>query len=77
MADKSWVERSSEAIERFMPKAGEGFNVVAVDAYEEPGDELYLVGNFESEAEAEEAAAAHTKRSGDKAYVYAPETLRR
>lgn len=77
MADKSWVEKSSEAIERLMPKTGEGFNVVAVDAYEEPGDELYLVGNFETEAEAKEAAEAHTKRSGDKAYVYAPPTVRK
>lgn len=76
MADKSWLEKSAEAIARFMPKAGEGFNVVAVDAYEEPGEGLYLVGNFDTEAEADEAAQAHTERSGDKAYVYAPESLR-
>lgn len=51
-----------------------GFNVVAVDTFEEPGDELYLVSNHATEAEANEACSAR-KRSHphEPCYVYGPD----
>jgi hypothetical protein len=67
----SWVKMAAEQIEKFTPKPGGGFNVVAVDAYEMPGEALYLVGNYKTEEEANKMARDHARKSGDKAYVYA------
>lgn len=64
-----WIEKAQKQIAKLTPKTG--FNVVAVDSYEKPGRALYLVDHFDDEKEAEKARAAHEKKSGDKAYVYA------
>lgn len=47
-----------------------GFNVVAVDDYEEAGDELYVVANYDDRESAEAHAKSHTEETGEKAYVY-------
>ena len=67
-----WLESARTSIVRFMPRAGEGFNVVAVDSFELPGEGLYLVGDSPSRAEATAAARAHEASSGDRAHVYGP-----
>ena len=63
-------EKRLAAIDRLTPR--EGFNVVAVDDYEEAGDDLYLVGQYKTKEDAESHAANHTKETGEKAYVYEP-----
>ena len=68
----NWLENARTSIARFTPNEGEGYNVVAVDGFELPGEGLYLVGTYATRAEAEVAAAAHHANSGDKAYVYGP-----
>jgi predicted RNA-binding protein YlxR (DUF448 family) len=69
--DKSWLELAQQEIKRLTP--ARGFNVVAVDAYEMPGEGLYLVKHCETEEEAKKVAVAHEKKSKDKTYVYSPE----
>lgn len=66
-----WLESARTSIVRFMAREGEGFNVVAVDSFELPGEGLYLVGNYPSRAEATAAARAY-EASGDRAHVYGP-----
>lgn len=58
---------------RFIPETG--FNVVGVDTFEIPGEQLYLIGHYSTQAKAEAALVAFQKRSkGDSAYIY-PHTL--
>ena len=58
---------------KFIPKAG--FNVVGVDEFEMPGDQLYLVGHFVDEKAAKAALAKFKKANQDEqAYIYGPET---
>jgi hypothetical protein len=67
------ILRRIEAMRRFVPKPGKGYNVVGVDDYESPGHELFLVGNFPSKAEAEKAKKARERGApGHKFYVYPP-----
>jgi len=54
--------------EKFTP--AQGFNVVGVDNFGTPGDALYLVGNFESEQEAQTAIDERQPGSEDKFYIY-------
>ena len=49
---------------RWIPKAGEGFNVVGVDDFELPGEQMYLVGNFPDRAAAEAALWAILRAEG-------------
>lgn len=49
-----------------------GYNVVAVDDYEVPGEQLFLVSHHEVKAEAEEAAKRFGRQSGLDTYVYGP-----
>lgn len=71
MPNKSWVKTAQEQRKKFTPK--KGFNVVAVDDYEMPGEGLYLVAHFDTREEAEKAAKEHTKKRGETAFVYGPE----
>ena len=66
------LEARLKAKEQLTPKAGEGYNVVGLDDYEEPGDELYLVANVDTQEEAEKLAKEHTAKTKDKAFVYGP-----
>ena len=60
-----------KAMDRFIPR--EGFNVVGVDSFEEPGDELYLIGHYATREEAE-AARANAERENpmEKVHIYEP-----
>ena len=54
------------------PGPGEGYNVVGVDTFEDPGDELFLISNHATREEAETAAAAYRKKpDAERVYVYA------
>lgn len=67
-------EKMLDAVNELTPKPGKGYNVVGVDEYEEPGEELYLVGNFPTEEAAEKKLAAKEKEiPGQKFYIYAPD----
>ncbi|MCE7894833.1 MAG: hypothetical protein DYH12_34875 [Sorangiineae bacterium PRO1] len=60
------------AIEQATPK--NGFNLVEVDEYEPPGEELYVHLHFDSREEAVEALARYRRRHpGNVFYVYAAE----
>ena len=51
-----------------------GFNLVGLDDYEDPGEQLYLIGNFPSRAEAEKEMKARMKTgNGDKMFIYGPD----
>ena len=53
-----------------------GFNVVAVDDFELPGEELYLVGHYATRKEAEaELKRFRERNTTDVAYIYGPDTL--
>lgn len=70
MGADTWVDKAKKQISELTPKAG--FNVVAVDGYEKPGEALYLVGHFTDRSAAEKARAAHEKKTKDLTYVYGP-----
>lgn len=66
----TWVERVLREKDEMTPSVG--FNVVEIDNWRIPGDEvLLLVGHFESEIEAEAARTA-LEAQAKKAYVYGP-----
>ena len=67
----TWMDAAADQMKQFTPKSG--FNVVAVDQMALPGEALYLVDHFDSKDDAEEAAVAYQKKSGDKTYVYGAE----
>ena len=68
MAKSDWLTAAAEQIKKFTPKSG--FNVVAVDRLEVPGEALYLVAHCDEPEEAEQKRSAHQKKSGDPTYVY-------
>lgn len=72
-----WLENARTSIARYMPNEGDGYNVVAVDGFEMPGEGLYLVGTYATREEAQVAAEAHHAKCGDKAYVYGPPRAKR
>ena len=53
------LTKSIEAIKRNTPKTG--FNLVGVDTYEMPGEELYFISHHKTEAEANAAKASRDK----------------
>ncbi len=67
------VEKMLSAMERMTPKTGA--NVVGVDDFEDPGEELYLVKHCASVAEAEAYAKAYRKKhpDSDPVHVYPAE----
>lgn len=69
---KSWIQQAQEQIEKLTPK--KGFNVVAVDSHESPGEALYLVDHCNDAKKAEKLRTAHEKKSGNKTYVYPART---
>jgi len=67
------LEKRLAAKEKLTPKAG--FNLVGVDDFEPAGDDLFLVGHYETrdEAEAEMDRRLAAQPSG-KYYIYGPDT---
>ena len=66
------VENQKDKV-RFIPK--KGFNVVGIDDYEIPGEQLYLVGHFDNESAAKAALGKFQKTNpGTLSYIYSPET---
>jgi len=69
-----WITASFDAVARITPAKGAGFQVGAVDDFELPGEGLYRKGPVhKTRKEAEAYAAAHTKKTGEKAFVYGEE----
>ncbi len=66
---KSWITDATNQVRALTPTTG--FNVVAVDSHEKPGQALYLVGHFTTKEEAEEARVKHEKSSRNISYIYA------
>jgi hypothetical protein len=64
----TWIDLAAAQIKKLTPKTG--FNVVAVDSYENPGEALYFVDHFDNAEEAEKARATYQKKHKDVAYVY-------
>ena len=49
----------------------EGFNLVGLDDYEEPGDQLFLIGHYDTNEEAVKAEKDHNRRNKDvRTFVY-------
>jgi len=66
------IEKMMAAKRALMPK--EGYNLVGVDDYEEPGEDLYLIGNYASAEDAEAAKLAKENDGcSDKMFIYGPE----
>jgi len=56
------------------PKPGQGYNLVGVDDFEDPGDELYLIDHFPTRARADAARLDRKRRKSDETlYVYGSE----
>jgi len=67
-------DKRMKAKKAMTPKAGQGFNVVGIDTFEDPGEELYLIANVKTRAEAEKKLAAWKKKHlGEPAHIYGPE----
>lgn len=66
------VKKALEAIEEMTPKTG--FNLVGVDDFEEPGEELYLVGHFDTREAADAAKTDRLRKNPDEVlHIYAAE----
>ena len=58
---------------RFIPATG--FNVIGVDDFEDPGEQLYLIGHYETEDQAKAALKEWQGRNpGEATHLYGPET---
>ena len=67
------LQKQMAAKRRMIPKSG--YNVVGVDTYELPGEELYIISEHTTEAEAQEALKVFQRNHpGEQAYVYGPDT---
>lgn len=72
IAPMGTMDKAFEAMKKMTPK--KGYNVVGVDDYELPGEELFLVGNYATEEEANAACEAEKKDNpGTEYYVYGPD----
>jgi hypothetical protein len=55
---------------QFIPESG--YNLVGLDDFEPPGEELYPIAHFATRAEAEQARARRLEKNPDeKLYIYA------
>jgi hypothetical protein len=72
--EKSDFRKRWEAKARFKPETG--WNLVGVDTYErEPGEELYLVGNYPTEGAANKAREQRLKSNPHEVlHVYGPKS---
>ena len=60
--DEAILKARVRAQRAMTPPKGQGFNVVGVDTFEEPGEELYLIANVATREEAERKAASYRKQ---------------
>jgi hypothetical protein len=68
------ISKILAAKKKMIPKTGA--NLVGMDDFEEPGDELYLIAHFPSAQAAEKAQAKRKKtHPGEVSYVYTPDTV--
>jgi hypothetical protein len=68
MSIKKMVEAKAKAV----PKTG--FNVVGVDSFSRPGEELYIVGHYDTLEEAEAELKVRLAESDDPHYIYTSKT---
>lgn len=69
----TFIEDLLEVKGEFIPKPGEGHNVVGVDTFEPPGEGLYLIGTYKTRKAALAAANARRKANRDEiVHVYSP-----
>lgn len=57
------------------PAPGQGYNLVGMDSFEEPGEELYLIGHFPTKREAERVKEERQRVGppGEVLYIYGSE----
>jgi hypothetical protein len=68
------LDKIYEAQFDLTPKPGKGFNVVGVDEYNDPGEELYLAGNFPTREAAEKHLAKMKRETPEERYyIYPPQ----
>ena len=66
-------EKMLAAKAEMIPKRG--FNLVGGDEYEDPGEELYLIGHYQTRKKAEAALKVRHRANPDEVvYVYGPST---
>lgn len=64
-----FVDELLEAKNHYIPE--EGFNLVGVDKFERFGEELFLLGEYDTREKAEAAQAARKKEHPDETtYIY-------
>ncbi len=67
------IDKMTANKKKFIPK--EGFNVVGVDDYEDPGEQLFLIAHYKTEDVAKARLDRFKKNNPDTpAYVYGPDT---
>ena len=67
------IKTMLEDKKQFIPKAG--FNVVGVDDFEDPGEQLYLIGHFVTRPMAEARKKLFKKQNpGESVFIYDPST---
>lgn len=67
------IAEAQKQKKEFIPRTG--YNVVAVDDFELPGSQLYLIAHYADEAKAKATASRFQKVNPDeKVYVYGPDT---
>jgi hypothetical protein len=64
---KHYIELMVEDMERHFPKTG--FNLVGIDDFNEPGEQLYLIAHFDTY---EEALKAQKKYGEEYTTIYRP-----
>lgn len=70
--EKSMMELVLENKQRYIPK--QGYNLVGVDTFEHPGEELFLISHHDDPMEAKTAQQAFQQANPDTpAYIYAAE----
>lgn len=72
MPTEEQISKMLAAKESLIPT--EGYNLVGLDDFEDPGEELYLIGNYATAAEAEVVKVARENAGeGDRMFIYGPD----
>lgn len=67
------IELRWNAKKKMIPK--EGFNLVGVDTFEDPGHELYLISHYATQHQADEALRQRKRKNPDETvYIYGPKS---
>ena len=72
MPSESVIDKMLAAKRAMIPR--KGYNLVGLDDYEKPGEELYLIAHFATRraAEKEKAARERENPDGDRMFIYGP-----